>query len=137
SDELSLHRHLPARHSFAWGGHCVWNRFTSIVKWAVKSLKRPSSRFPTPPDVSQVRCEITDDPQGSTRPRLRPFASALHASAASRLHLLLGPSQRTLMMSYHQGPFGPYSAISSTGATPDSLTASVAVNVMSDVVPGS
>ena len=34
---------------------------------------------------------MTDEPQGSTRPRLRPFASALHASAASRLHLPLGP----------------------------------------------
>src|SRR6476659_3212316 len=124
--------YFPAIHSFAWGGHCVAKRLTSIVNFTVKSLKMPSSRFPTPPDVSQVRREITDDPQGSTRPRLRPFASALQASAASRLHLLLGPSQRTLITSYHQGPFGPYSAISSTGAIPDSLTASVAVKVRSD-----
>ena len=51
----------------------------------------PSSRLPTPPDVSQTSREMTDDPHGSTRPRLRLFASALQASAASRLHLPPGP----------------------------------------------
>ena len=59
--------------------------------------------------------EMTAEPHGSTRPRLRPFASSFHASAASRLHLPSGPAQRTDRMSYHHGPFGPYSAMSSIG----------------------
>src|SRR5262245_41535873 len=94
---------LPT-HSGACGRNWVGNRLTSIVNFTVKSLKSPSSRLPMPPEVSHVRCEITDDPQGSARPRLRPFASALQASAPSRLHLPFGPGQRTSSTSYHQGP---------------------------------
>src|SRR5688572_15424054 len=96
----------------------------------------PSSRLPTPPEVSQDMREMTAEPHGSTRPRLRPFASSFHASAASRLHLPSGPAQRTDRMSYHHGPLGPYSAMSSTGPTPPSRRPSRAVNVTSEVVPG-
>ena len=70
------------------------------------------------------------------RPRLRVLASALQDSAASRLHRSPGPLQRTERMSYHQGPFGPYSARSSCGATPPSLVAARAVKVTCCVVPG-
>ena len=35
---------MPKAQCEDMGGHCVGNRFTSKVKWTMKSLKRPSSR---------------------------------------------------------------------------------------------
>ena len=91
ADPDQMNSSLAARTPSRRGGTAVANRFTSIVKSTVKSRNSPSSRSPVPPEVSQRRCEITVEPQGSMRPRLRVLASALQASAASRLHRSPGP----------------------------------------------
>src|SRR5215471_1445782 len=123
-------------HSVEPGANWVANFFTSIVNRTEKSRKRPISRVPLPPDVSQVRWVMTADPHGSIRPRLRFLMSAPHSSAASRLHLPSGPAQWTLTTSYHQGPLGPYSAIAREGPTPPSARRSRATKLTSWVVPG-
>ena len=61
-------------HSVAPGANWVANFFTSISKVTVKSRKNPLSRSPIPPEVSHSKCVMTDDPQGSMRPRLRVLA---------------------------------------------------------------
>ena len=128
ADQMNLHRaHLPARHSLAWGGalrapggtvrtlHLHREVDGEVAEEAAARDRR------SPPDVSQAGARSPIEPQGSMRPRLRLFASALHASAASRLQRPPGPVAAHPIIVVPPGPFGPYSAISSDGRDAASL----------------
>ena len=90
-----------------------------MVNLTVKSLKSPSSRFPTPPEVSQHQVRDHRRSAGIDAPAL----AALRLRAPGVGRVAVAPAARARAAdarctSYHHGPFGPYSAMSSTGAMP-------------------